>query len=217
MAQLGQLGRQLVMLPLLWGSNKINWEDPTNQLTLQVAFGVVLVVVRCRALAPVPCHACRGVRARRLRPPPLARPRQSAGVLQLTLLKIGAAKDTARVAKPGDSQFFSNKAEDGSVSAEEYDTAKAKETRTQLLMGGGVCTFLHFQFGYVQPLLMTCVMNLFHLWDCKAVHIHLLGKQVERPWAAAAAANPLQQWAERKKAEAEAAQKETEEEAKKQK
>ena len=138
-------------------------------------------------------------------------------MLQLTLLKIGAAKDTARVAKPGDSQFFSNKAEDGSVSAEEYDTAKTKETRTQLLMGGGVCTFLHFQFGYIQPLLMTCVMNLFHLWDCKAVHIHLLGKQVERPWAAAAAANPLQQWAERKKAEAEAAQKEAEEEAKKQK
>ena len=61
MAQLGQLGRQLVMLPLLWGSNKINWEDPTNQLTLQVAFGVVLVVVRRRAsrLCPAtPAAAC---------------------------------------------------------------------------------------------------------------------------------------------------------------
>ena len=63
---------------------------------------------------------------------------------------------------------------------------------------------------YLQSLLMTCIMNLFHLYDCKPLHIHLLGKKVERPWAAPAAANPLQQWAEKKKAEAAAAQAEPE-------
>ena len=65
---------------------------------------------------------------------------------------------------------------------------------------------------YLQPLLMTCIMNLFHLYDCKPLHIHLLGKKIVRPWAAPQAANPLQQWAERKKAEAQDAQ---EQEAKK--
>ena len=41
------------------------------------------------------------------------------------------------------------------------------------------------------------------------MHIHLRGKSgpgYERPWKAAAADNPLAQWAERKKAESEAAE-----------
>ena len=32
----------------------------------------------------------------------------------------------------------------------EYDTAKAKETRTQLLMGGLICVGVHYQWGYTQ-------------------------------------------------------------------
>jgi len=134
-------------------------------------------------------------------------------VLQLTQGKIDAAKDAARVEKPGDSQHFTNKAEDGSVSVQEYDGAKVKETRTQLMMSGAIVGFLHFQFGYVQPLLMTSLMNFFNIYDCKPVLIHLLGRTVERPWTAPASANPLQQWAEKKKAEAEEARKEAEAEA----
>ena len=45
---LGQVARQLIMLPVLWGSNKIDWEDPNSLLALQVAFGVVIVTVRRR-------------------------------------------------------------------------------------------------------------------------------------------------------------------------
>ena len=45
------------------------------------------------------------------------------------------------------------------------------------------------------------------LWDNKAMQIYILGKQHERPWAAANADNPLAQWAERKKREAEEAKK----------
>jgi len=178
LAQLGQMGRQMAMLPILWGSNKINWDNPMSLLTLQITFGAVLLLGIC--------------------------------LLQLTLLKIAAAKDTSRVLKPGDSQHFTKSA-DGTVSTEEYDTAKTKETRGQLVMGGAICTFLHYQFTYIQPLLMTSIMNLFHIYDCKAVLIHLFGFKVKRPWAAGAAANPLQQWAEKKKEEAsaEAAKKES--------
>ena len=60
---------------------------------------------------------------------------------------------------------------------------------------------------------MTSLMNFFNVYDCKAVLIHLLGWTVERPWTPPASANPLQQWAERKKAEAEEARKEAEAEA----
>lgn len=182
MAQLSAAGRQLVLLPVLWSSNKVDWEVPSNLLMLRIAFGVVL------AIAVV--------------------------LLQLALVKIAAAKDSTKVKNPGDSQHLV-KAEDGSCTAMEYDTAKAKETRTQLLMGGLICVGVHYQWGYTQPLLMTCVMNLFHIYDCKPLHIHLLGKKVERPWAAPAAANPLQQWAEKKKAEAEAAAAKAEGETKK--
>ena len=173
MAQMGQMGRQLVMLPVLWASNKIDWEEKDNILYLQIFFAAVLAT--------------------------------GSLLLQFTLSKAEAVEDTgARVANPGTSQQFT-KAEDGSVSVKEYDVAKLKETRGQFVMGGAICSFLHYKFGYVQPLLMTGIMSLFNLWDCKALHIHLLGWQAERPWAAVAA-NPLQQWAERKKAEAEAAQ-----------
>ena len=41
-------------------------------------------------------------------------------------------------------------AEDGSCTAMEYDLAKAKETRTQLLMGGCICIGVHYKFGYMQ-------------------------------------------------------------------
>ena len=48
MAQLGAVGRQLVLLPVLWTSNKVDWEVPSNVIMLRVAFGVVLVIVRRR-------------------------------------------------------------------------------------------------------------------------------------------------------------------------
>ena len=179
-AQFGQMGRQLVMLPALWLSHKIDFEDKTNIQLLQATFFVVLAF--------------------------------SVGALQLTLSKIETAKDTARVKKPSDSSHYT-KAEDGSVSVQEYDTAKVKETRQQLMMSGAIVSFLHFQFGYVQPLLMTSLMNFFNVYDCKAVPIHFLGQKIERPWTPAASANPLQQWAERKKTESEEARQESEAEA----
>ena len=48
MAQLSAAGRQLVLLPVLWSSNKVDWEVPSNLLMLRIAFGVVLAIVRRR-------------------------------------------------------------------------------------------------------------------------------------------------------------------------
>jgi hypothetical protein len=40
----GSMGRQLAMLPALWASHKINWDEPTNQSILLGAFGVVVLM-----------------------------------------------------------------------------------------------------------------------------------------------------------------------------
>ena len=48
MAQLSAAGRQLVLLPVLWSSNRVDWEVPSNLLMLRIAFGVVLAIVRRR-------------------------------------------------------------------------------------------------------------------------------------------------------------------------
>ena len=67
MAQLGAVGRQLVLLPVLWTSNKVDWEVPSNVIMLRVAFGVVLVIVRRRQSQSLHRH-------RRRPPPPLPPP-----------------------------------------------------------------------------------------------------------------------------------------------
>ena len=70
MAQLGAVGRQLVLLPVLWTSNKVDWEVPSNVIMLRVAFGVVLVIVRHRQSHSLHRHR------RRPPPPPPPTPRR---------------------------------------------------------------------------------------------------------------------------------------------
>ena len=47
----------------------------------------------------------------------------------------------------------------------EYDLAKAKETRTQLLMGGCICIGVHYKWGYMQA--YTHTMHATH------THMHI--------------------------------------------
>lgn len=108
---LGSMGRQFVLLPALWASHKVNWEDPITQSYLLAAFGVVVL---CGFLA-----------------------------LQTTLSRIAKARDSSRVANPGEGPYMANKAEDGTVSAAEYDSAKVKEFKMQFMMSCGMVTFLH--------------------------------------------------------------------------
>ena len=99
-----------------------------------------------------------------------------------------------------------DKAADGSVSACAYDVAKLREQKLQYMMGAAIASFVHLTWGWTQPLLVMSVTQPLQLWDNKALQIHLFGKTFERPWAAPGADNPLAQWAERKKAEAQETQ-----------
>ena len=99
----------------------------------------------------------------------------------------------------------------------EYDAGKVKETLLQLGLGVCVMCVMHFKWGYVQPLMIHCLLQPSQVWDCKAVQVHLRGKEAEypRPWKLGGG-SPIEAWAQRKKEEMEAAAKEAKaEEAKK--
>mmetsp|Transcript_18585 Transcript_18585/g.31091 ORF Transcript_18585/g.31091 Transcript_18585/m.31091 type:complete len:228 (-) Transcript_18585:323-1006(-) len=173
MAALGQASRQLIMLPVLWASSKVDWTEPTADFALSTTAIVIFVI--CVML------------------------------IQATLRRIENKADPGRVRDPGDSQHYTKRA-DGTVSIAEYDSAKVKEARTQLLMSAAIGVFLYVKWQFTQPMLVMCLMQPMQLYDNKALHIYLRGcsgDEYNRPWAAPGGANPLQQWVERKKKEME--------------
>jgi len=177
---LGNLGRQLVLLPAMWASNKVDWTQPEKQGMLLGAFGLVVLTGYL--------------------------------LLQYTLRLIAQKNDQGRVSDPGDGPSMPAKAEDGTISVYEYDTAKLKELKMQFMMSVGITTFLHVKWAYTQPVLLLCLMQPMTFYQMQAFHIHLRGVPAEgsyaRPWAKPQSDNPLAQWAENKKKEAEEARKE---------
>jgi len=175
-AELGAVAKQLVALPVIWISGKIDFTNPQNVQTLRIWFCFVMT---CGYLA-----------------------------LQLAIQRCKRKNEATRVATPGTSMYLKDedKAADGSVSARTYDNAKLQEAKMQFVMSAAISFFVHFQWGYTQPLVLMSVMQPMQLFDNPALAIHLRGKPGERPFKAAAG-NPLAQWAEKKKAEAEAASK----------
>ena len=172
---MSQMIRQFAMLPVLWGSGKIDFENEQNKFYLLCTFGCVIAL--------------------------------GYALIQFTVFKVRRLNDAGRVKKPGTCSFLSDdmKAEDGSVSIRQYDHAKLQESKMQFVMTAAVSSFVHLKWGYTQPLVMLCIMLPLQIWDNKAVAHHMFGRDVgPRPWASADANNPLAQWAERKKAEAEA-------------
>ena len=148
----------------------------------------------------------------------MARARSGPDAMQIGNVEEQAAKGNERRVKgPGQSQFYTIKEEDDTVSVGEYDAGKVKETLLQLGLGVCVMCVMHFKWGYVQPLMIHCLLQPSQVWDCKAVQVHLRGKEAEypRPWKIGGG-SPIEAWAQRKKEEMEAAAKEAKaEEAKK--
>lgn len=171
--------RQVAFLPIMWQANKVDFTNQENRQILLVAF---CTVVALGWLA-----------------------------IQLAVVRIKRKNDSGRVLNPGSTvQVDEQKAADGSVSVCSYDKAFLQQAKMQFMMIAAVGTFLHLQWGYTQPLLLMCIMQPLQLWDNKALAVHLRGRSgpgYERPWKATHAGNPLAQWAEKKRAEAEEAAK----------
>ena len=200
--------KQFGMLPVLWGANKIDFTKEDNVITLRVVFATVICIMYL--------------------------------LVQFAVFRVRKANNGARVQNPGGGMYLSDadKGTDGTVSVRVYDNAKLQEAKMQLVMSAAMSLFVHFQWGYTQPLIIlsaraiqplashtfVCVfqfsplsrslsppsydtgfMQPMQILTNPAMHANVLGKAVERPFKSEQANNPLAQWAERKKAEADAA------------
>lgn len=179
-SELGAAAKQLIILPVMWVSGKIDFTVPDNVQMLRIWFCVVCMI---------------GYVA-----------------LQLGIRRCKSKNDATRVPEPGESMYLASedKAADGSVSARTYDNAKLQEAKMQFVMSAAISCFVHFNWHYTQPLILMSIMQPMQLFDNPAVGIHVRGKSgpgYERPFKSQNAGNPLAQWAEKKKAEAQAAKK----------
>ncbi|KAJ1488010.1 hypothetical protein T484DRAFT_1784670, partial [Baffinella frigidus] len=197
-----------VMLPVLYFSNKMDWKNEFNSLALQVAFSVVAVALFAiiqNEFNSIVLQVAFSVVAVAL----FAIIQVAFSVIavalsaivhakSLTLIKIAAKKDERRVQNPGfkfknpgfkfkiaakkDERRVQNRgfkfedklAEDGTVSYQEYDSARTQEVRLQLLMsaviGAGVRLQLlmsavigagvYLKWEMAHPLIAMCVMQV---------------------------------------------------------
>jgi len=167
----GQMMKQLAMMPIMYFASQIEW-DKQKIFILEAVFLTFLAV--------------------------------SSVLIQLALLLVNRKQEKGRVVDAGDAMLFldaSALGADGSMSIQDYDSAKLKVSRMQVLISGTISWFVHTKWETQTPLLMVCVVVVMQLWDCKALAIHLLGIPHKRPWDSSAPSNPLASWAQKQKKE----------------
>lgn len=117
------MARQLLVLGVVWQSNKLNLDKPENTQILEIVFCCVMGTLYL--------------------------------LIQFALFRARKSNDTGRVANPGLNMVSdSEKAADGSVSNYVYDRSKLSESKMQLVMSACITGFVHFKWGYTQPLLI---------------------------------------------------------------
>ena len=116
--------KQFGMLPVLWGANKIDFTKEDNVITLRVVFATVICIMYL--------------------------------LVQFAVFRVRKANNGARVQNPGGGMYLSDadKGTDGTVSVRVYDNAKLQEAKMQLVMSAAMSLFVHFQWGYTQPLII---------------------------------------------------------------
>jgi hypothetical protein len=71
----------------------------------------------------------------------------------------------------------------------EYDLQQAKALAGQTLMGATILAFMHYQWGYLRPLLLQSVLGFRTLAQAPIVQVWIAGYKAEgalvRPWRAA--------------------------------
>lgn len=70
----------------------------------------------------------------------------------------------------------------------EYDQTQARALATQTLMGVAIISFMHYQWGYLRPLLLQSILGFRTLAAAPVVQVWLFGQPAEgklaRPWTA---------------------------------
>jgi hypothetical protein len=70
----------------------------------------------------------------------------------------------------------------------EYDATKVNELIKQVLIAVGIVGFIHYKWGYVQPLVLQAIMPLKSMFEAKVVKVYVMGQAavegLKRPWVA---------------------------------
>ncbi|KAJ2501302.1 phosphate transporter (Pho88) [Coemansia sp. RSA 1972] len=69
-----------------------------------------------------------------------------------------------------------------------YDLGEVAKLQKSTLFTTAIVLFMHFKFGYIQPLILQSLLPLLNLYKNQLFQIHLLGKpatdSLKRPWVA---------------------------------
>eukprot|EP00928_Gymnodinium_smaydae_P072527 TRINITY_DN55878_c0_g1_i1.p1 TRINITY_DN55878_c0_g1~~TRINITY_DN55878_c0_g1_i1.p1 ORF type:complete len:218 (+),score=83.06 TRINITY_DN55878_c0_g1_i1:199-852(+) len=107
------------------------------------------------------------------------------GVLYLTYQKIEAMADNGKKIKiPEVKQMGQVVTPAKEQTAKEYDSEKLKEAVKQPLIGFVILGGIYYKWGSVFPLVMQMLMTPLQLYEAPLTQIHLLGKELKRPFPA---------------------------------
>jgi hypothetical protein len=127
----------------------------------------------------------------------------------LILRKVNQAKDqtvisvkkpaspfaAAAAAAQGTQGTAAAAADSKDMTVQEYDSEQVKSQLKQLLIGTLITGFIHFKWGYVQPLILQAVMGPMNLYGAPLIMVHLLGKpavgKYQRPFKADSSSDPF--------------------------
>ncbi|KAJ2158909.1 phosphate transporter (Pho88) [Coemansia sp. RSA 552] len=72
------------------------------------------------------------------------------------------------------------------TTVQKYDLGEVAKLQKSTLLTAAIVVFMHFKFGYIQPLILQSLLPLLNLYKNQLFQIHLLGKpatdSLKRPW-----------------------------------
>ncbi|KAJ3411860.1 phosphate transporter (Pho88) [Chytridiales sp. JEL 0842] len=101
-------------------------------------------------------------------------------VLEITRMKIKAKNDeTPLVYKEPKGLFDNTEPKTVSTTVKLHDLARIAEAYQQMLISVGLMIFLHFQYGYLRPLILQSVLGFRTMSSTPLFQIYILGKAAE--------------------------------------
>lgn len=109
-------------------------------------------------------------------------------VLAIVFFRIKSKNDRSELKYTEPSPPFSSEPGKKIVTTvQDYDVAQIWTQLQQTVMGLAIMGFMHYKWGYVQPLVFQCIIPLKTFFSTQLVQVHLFGKEpignLRRPWA----------------------------------
>eukprot|EP01129_Flabellula_baltica_P001105 TRINITY_DN11017_c0_g1_i1.p1 TRINITY_DN11017_c0_g1~~TRINITY_DN11017_c0_g1_i1.p1 ORF type:complete len:202 (-),score=41.09 TRINITY_DN11017_c0_g1_i1:41-646(-) len=93
------------------------------------------------------------------------------------------SEDKKVIKVPEDASPFSSEAPKmNEMTVPEYDVSQVKKCLTQLVMLGGIISFIHIQYAAVTPLVVQLVLRPLTMFDHGIFKAYILGQHVARPF-----------------------------------